>query len=103
MEIFTKGKWPVHLGVIAEISCVLEESDHLCFMLATELKNLSKTEKLLLINDLWDDVAQDGDAFPLTPREERMLDERYGEYLADPDQGKSWTVVKEELRRKNGF
>ncbi len=66
-------------------------------MLAEELKKLSKSEKLLLINDLWDEIAQDSEEIPLTSEQEKVLDQRYAEFLDNPDEGKTWEAFKKEL------
>ena len=69
-------------------------------MLADELKKLSKSEKLLLINDLWDEIAQDSDDIDIPESHLRLLDERYEAYLENPDKGKSWEEFKRELKGK---
>lgn len=69
-------------------------------MLTEDLKRLSRSEKLLLINDLWDDVASTEAEHPLSPEQEKMLDERYQQFLADPEQGRSWAAVREELKER---
>lgn len=69
-------------------------------MLTDEIKRLSRSEKLLLINDLWDDLAVRENDQPLSHEQEEMLDERYEQFVADPAQGKSWSEVKKELNEK---
>jgi len=69
-------------------------------MLTEELRRLSKSEKILLINDLWDEVAHEGDAPPLSQAQEKMLDERFAQFLETPEQGKPWHDVKKELSQK---
>ena len=69
-------------------------------MLTEELRKLSKSEKILLINDLWDEVAQHGDEISLSQTQERMLDERYAQFLENPEEGKSWKEVKRDLSAK---
>lgn len=69
-------------------------------MLTEELKKLSKSEKILLINDLWDEVSHDGDEISLTQDQEKTLDERYAQFLENPEEGKPWEEVKRELREK---
>ena len=66
-------------------------------MLTEDLKKLSKPEKLLLINDLWDDIIQDPSDIPLTSEQKQKLDQRYAEFLEDPDEGNSWDAFKKEL------
>lgn len=67
-------------------------------MLTEDLKKLSKSEKLLLINDLWDDISQDPESIPLSSEQISKLDERYEEFLKNPDEGKSWEDFKKELK-----
>lgn len=69
-------------------------------MLTDDIKKLSKSEKLLLINDLWDDIADNADDIPLSSNTEILLDERYAAYKAKPKGGRSWDEVKRELRDK---
>lgn len=66
-------------------------------MLTKEIKRLSKSEKLLLINDLWDDLSEDLEDSPLTESQIKLLDERYDEFQKNPDEGKSWSEVKKAL------
>ena len=69
-------------------------------MLTEDLKKLTKPEKLLLINDLWDDIIQDSSDIPLTSKQEKKLDQRYAEFLENPDEGQSWDAFKKELKMK---
>jgi len=69
-------------------------------MLTEEIRRLSRSEKLLLINDLWDDLAVDEADQPLSHEQEKMLDERYEQFVADPAQGKPWSEVRKELSEK---
>ncbi|MCH8474964.1 MAG: addiction module protein [Opitutales bacterium] len=66
-------------------------------MLTTELKNLSRAEKLLLINDLWDDVAAESSDLELTSDQEKLLDKRYMEFQKNPDEGISWKTFKAKV------
>ncbi len=67
-------------------------------MLTEDLKKFSKSEKLLLINDLWDDISQDPEGIPLTPEQICKLDERYEEFLKSPEEGISWEEFRSELK-----
>lgn len=69
-------------------------------MLTEDLKRLSRSEKLLLINDLWDDIASAEAEQPLSSEQEKMLDERYQQFLNEPEQGKPWAEVREELKEQ---
>lgn len=64
-----------------------------------QLKDLSFTEKLQLVEDLWDDIAKDASMQAITPELERELDEAMEEYRRNPEDGESWEVVKAEILR----
>ncbi len=63
-------------------------------MLTSEIKKLSYAEKLLLINDLWDDVSSRPEEIALTENQKQILDKRYEGFLKDPKEGSSWDEVK---------
>ncbi len=67
-------------------------------MLTEDLKKLTKSEKLLLINDLWDDITQDPTDIPLSVGQDKKLDQRYAAFLEKPDEGKSWEAFRKELK-----
>ena len=66
-------------------------------MLTTDLKKLSRSEKLLLINDLWDDVSTDLEDLDLTHAQERKLDDRYEQFQKNPDEGITWREFRSKL------
>lgn len=67
-------------------------------MLAEDLKKLSKSEKILLINDLWDEIADNEDDFTLSEETEKLLDQRYAAFKANPNAGRPWHEVKKEIQ-----
>ena len=67
-------------------------------MLAEDLKKLSKSEKILLINDLWDDIADTEDDLPLSQNTKELLDRRYKAFQANPNEGLPWDEVKKKIR-----
>jgi putative addiction module component (TIGR02574 family) len=62
-----------------------------------ELKTLSAEEKLILVGELWDELAASPDAFP--PREDhiRLLRERLKYYRQHPDDVVAWEEVKARI------
>ena len=62
-----------------------------------ELKSLSSDEKLILVGELWDELAAQPDAFP--PREEhvRILRERLEHYRQHPEDVVAWEDVKARI------
>ena len=64
---------------------------------APALRDLSFSEKLLLVEDLWDDLARHPRGIPLSASVKAELDRRYAEYVANPAEGSSWEEVKRRL------
>ncbi|MBM4064501.1 MAG: addiction module protein [Planctomycetes bacterium] len=66
-----------------------------------ELRKLSNSEKLLLINELWDSLSSQEDVLPVTESHKKILDERLKEHEANPEQGSTWEEVKSRILKKN--
>ena len=62
-----------------------------------ELKNLSAEEKLILVGELWDDLASHPEAFP--PREDhiKLLRERLEHYRRHPEDVVAWEDVRSRI------
>jgi putative addiction module component (TIGR02574 family) len=62
-----------------------------------ELKTLSTEEKLVLVGELWDELAAHPDALP--PREDhiKLLQERLEHYRQHPDDVIAWEEVKSRI------
>ncbi|AHF93206.1 addiction module antitoxin [Opitutaceae bacterium TAV5] len=67
-------------------------------VLAAEISRLSPTEKILLVEDIWDQIAADGDALPLPATHRAELDRRLASDASDP--GRPWSEVRDELLRR---
>jgi putative addiction module component (TIGR02574 family) len=62
-----------------------------------ELKSLSAEEKLILVGELWDQLAANPNAFP--PREDhiKLLQERLAHYREHPEDTVAWEKVKARI------
>lgn len=62
-----------------------------------ELKSLSPDEKLILVGEIWDELAAQPDSFP--PREDhvRILRERLENYRQHPEDVVAWEDVKARI------
>lgn len=62
-----------------------------------ELKSLSSEEKLILVGELWDELAAQPDAFP--PREDHinLLQDRLKHYRQHPEDVVAWEDVKARI------
>ena len=62
-------------------------------------KEMSPSEKLLLLEELWDDLAESPADIPVLDWQRQELELRYHEYLQNPTEGSPWTEVRERLMR----
>ena len=68
----------------------------------TSVFDLSVTEKLQLVEDLWDDIAATPEAVPVQEWQKEELARRKAKYLANPGSGLSWQEVQRRIRARHG-
>jgi putative addiction module component (TIGR02574 family) len=68
-------------------------------VLSAEINRLTPQEKLRLINELWDTLAQSPNQLPLPPAHEQALAEDQIIYQANPDADTSWAEVKQRIMK----
>lgn len=64
--------------------------------------DLSPTEKLQLVEDLWDDLAASPEAVPVQDWQIEELTRRKANLTKNPSSGLSWEEVKRRVRRRYG-
>lgn len=62
-----------------------------------DIRKLSVSERIRLVEDIWDTIASSQEEVALTDRQRRELDRRLDEHSKDPSAGRSWDVVREDL------
>ena len=69
-----------------------------------QLKELTTAEKLLLVEDLWQEIAAEVEAAPLAPHVVQALEESAARYAVEPNEGSPWSEVRARVlaRRPNG-
>lgn len=67
-----------------------------------QLFELSLSEKLQLVEDLWDNIAAVPDAVPVPAWQKEELARRKAHYLQNPNSGVSWEEAKERIRHRRG-
>ena len=67
--------------------------------LRDEIKKLSIAERLLLVEEIWDSIAVENEAFELTESQREELDRRIESFKSDPSQGRTWDEIKAEFMR----
>ncbi|MFZ2632849.1 MAG: addiction module protein [Desulfosalsimonadaceae bacterium] len=60
----------------------------------TDILNLSVSERIQLVEDIWDSIAQVTDSIELSEAQRVELDKRLDAYRRDPSQGSPWDVVR---------
>jgi putative addiction module component (TIGR02574 family) len=65
-----------------------------------KLKELPLDERIKLVEDLWDSIAADQKALPLTPAQRTELDRRLDAYEIDGNAGRRASEVLADIRRR---
>ena len=63
-------------------------------------RKLPSTEKIRLVQQLWDETANEAVHLPLIEVQKRSLDERIDELRANPDDVEPWEQERDEILRK---
>ena len=69
-------------------------------MLASNILELSVSERIQLVEDIWDSVAEAPESIPLTQNEKAKLDRRLEAYHKDPNEGSPWGMVRERIKSR---
>ena len=66
-------------------------------ILKVDISELSVSERLQLVEDLWDSILITPDEVPLNDQQKQELDRRLEMHRQNPNQGSTWQSVKERL------
>jgi len=66
----------------------------------TSVFDLSPSEKLQLVEDLWDDLAATSEDVPVHPWQKEELERRKANLAQNPASGLSWDEVKRRVRNR---
>jgi len=68
----------------------------------TSIFDLSPSEKLQLVEDLWDDLAATPEAVPVHDWQKEELARRKARLMKNPASGLTWEEVKRRVRSRYG-
>jgi len=68
----------------------------------SRLAKLGVSEKLQLVEDLWDEIASVPERVPVPDWQKEELARRKSDHLQRPDSAVSWEEAKERIRSQNG-
>lgn len=61
------------------------------------IKSLSVSERIVVVQEIWDGIAAEAPNLALTEAEREELDRRLDAYEAAPDEGTTWAEVRDRL------
>ena len=65
-----------------------------------DVLNLSVPERIQLVEDIWDSIAEVPEQVKLTEEQKAELDRRLDAYHQNPDEGSPWEFVREQIRSR---
>ncbi len=66
-----------------------------------DLFKLGRAERLQLVEDLWDSIAEESDPLPVSEEKRDELRRRKTRFLQHPASGRTWEQVKERARSQH--
>ena len=65
-----------------------------------EISKLAIAEKLLLVENIWDEIAESNETLPITDWQKEALDERMKAFESSNEQTIPWQEAHNQLRAK---
>jgi len=62
-----------------------------------QILSLSVEERIQLVEAIWDSIAENQEALPVTEAQRAELDRRLATHLRDPGSARPWPQVRDEL------
>ncbi len=63
----------------------------------SDILELNVSERIQLVEDIWDSIAAVPDSIPLTAEQKEELDRRLELYHKNPDAGTPWEMIRERF------
>ena len=65
--------------------------------LIEQAKKFNVSDRVRLVEEIWDTIAEENEAFELTDAQKRELDKRVEWVRNNPGQGRTWDEIKAEF------
>ncbi len=62
------------------------------------IKRLSVSERILIVEDIWDSIVSSKEDFPISDEQKNELDSRLESYYKNPGELKLWNEVRDNIR-----
>ena len=66
-----------------------------------QIELLSVSERILLVEEIWDTIANQEMSFDLTDSQKKMVKERSNSFKINPTTGRTWEEIRDEFLGKN--
>ena len=63
--------------------------------------SLPVPDRIKLVEDIWDSIADEPDDYPLTPAQKRELDRRLESMRKNPSRAVLWTEARQRILKRN--
>jgi putative addiction module component (TIGR02574 family) len=74
--------------------------DRMSPLAKNDILDLSISERIQLVEDIWDSIAKVPEALHLTEEQKMELDKRLDDYHNDPGKGEPWDIVRQRIRTR---
>ena len=63
-----------------------------------DILKLSITERILLVEAIWDSIATHPDSIEISASHKNIIDSELAKYAANPNNGSSWEEVRSKIK-----
>ncbi len=65
-----------------------------------KILKLSVSERILMVEAIWDSIADDEEQVELSSETMQLLDERLEAHKENPEEGSTWEKVKDRIKKQ---
>ncbi len=65
-----------------------------------DILKLSVSERILMVEAIWDSIAESNEELELSEETKQLLDSRIEAHQKNPEQGSSWEEVKDRIKKQ---
>jgi putative addiction module component (TIGR02574 family) len=65
-----------------------------------DILKLSVSERIIMVEAIWDSIAENHEQVELTSETKQLLDDRLEVHKNNPDQGSSWNEAKARIKKQ---
>jgi putative addiction module component (TIGR02574 family) len=98
LNLDSEGRTPADAAAFVGVILTISELEHA--LMASNPHEWPVEDRLRLVEDLWDSIAADQSALPLTDAQRRELDRRLDAYASGPRMSRSAEEAVAEIRKR---